>query len=217
MPPVTQSEPARVAAGTALAVGALVVLTDLRVQETLPIVLFAGVGIGTRYAVDRYDLSAGTNGVVFGSLLAIGGGLVVLQYDIPVAGAGLAVAGGWFVLDGLTRMRYGTKRSRHPYVDGVEASDEVFHRMLVLNRVYRTLQEGAEIKTPATVAERCTITTERAEGALEYLASRGRIEPVGDGYRAVPSRWGRLTPLVKGVVWLPRRLFRPVRRLATGG
>lgn len=217
MPSVLQNETVRVAVGTGLGLGALVAFTEVGLWETVPIALFAGVGIGTRYVAERYDLSAGTNGTVYGSLLAIGGGLLVLRSSATIAGTGLAVAGGWFVLDGLVRMRYGPAHPRHPYVDGSETSDAVVHRMVILSRVYRTLRAASAPQSPAAVAERCAITPERAEDALAYLASRDRVESVGDRYRAVPSRWGRVTPFVRGAIWLPKRVLQPIRRLLVGG
>jgi hypothetical protein len=204
----------RTAVGTAGVFTALVVFTGYTLRSLAPVVILS-VGMLVYNAADEaYDLPDGTNGIAYGLGLIAVGGFVALRYATRFGGIVL-LAGLWFVLDGATTVRYGPTRTPHQFVTGPES--EAMLRMRILNTVYRRLRAADDARTPEDLADACDLTESRVTSTLDYLEHRGQVERAEDGYRAVPQRWGRATPVAQFAAWLSRRLLRPLDRLRTGG
>lgn len=209
-----ESGPLRSIVAAVLVLGGLVGVGGMSFRDSVPIlVIFASVMIND-LVDDAYDLPAGTNWIVYGAAVAAAGSYLALVSN-PWFGALVAVAGLWFVLDGATIVRYGPARTPHEYVTDLEAgSGETMLRIQTLHVVYRALRDAPGPRTAAALATEVDLTESRVESALEYLVHEGRVERVEDRYRAIPPRWGRLTPIVRFLGWLPRRVGRPFRRMA---
>ena len=204
----------RTAVGAVGVFTALVVFTGYTLQSLAPVMLLSVVMLTYNAADEAYDLPDGTNGIAYGLGLIGVGGFVALRYATRF-GSVILLAGLWFVLDGATTVRYGPARTPHRFVTGSEA--EAALRMQILNTVYRRLRAADGARTPEDLAEACDLTESRVTSALDYLEHRGRVERAEGGYRAVPQRWGRATPVAQFASWLPRRLLRPLDRLRTNG
>jgi|GEM_PF-1035871 len=212
-----ENKPLRTIVGTIGVITALVIFTEMTFQGIAPLA-FIFMAVSAQEVVDEaYGLPEGANWLVYGASVSIVGAYWVLSYPAPWVGGLLALAGLWFVFDGATTIRYGASRTTHEYVSDLEDDEmgETMLRMQTLNVVYQTLNDAPEPQTPPELATNVDLTESRVESALGFLESNGRVERVRDQYRAEPPRWGRITPIVDLLVWLPRRIMRPFRRVAT--
>lgn len=210
-----ESERVRSFALTAVVVAALVALTDFPVSAGVVLLTLSAGAATVEVADDAYGLPDGTTELVYGGLLvAVGVGFVVTGAG-HLAGAVFVLAGGWFALDAATAIRYGTPRERHDYVAGIgDDRSEFMLRTQVMGSVYHRLRDADRPRTVEELAVDLDLTESRVRGALDYLEAKGKVAPVGDDcYRATPPRWGRLAPVAKFAVWLPRRLVRPATRV----
>ena len=91
---------------------------------------------------------------------------------------------------------------------------ETMLRMQTLNVVYQTLNDAPRPQTAAELATDVDLTESRVTNALAFLGSKDRVEQVEDQYRAVPPRWGTVTPFIEFLVWIPRRVVRPFCQVA---
>ncbi len=211
-----RNENVRTAVGVAVGLAFLSFLSD-SATDVVPIAVLAVGMLAYSVADDRYSLPDGTDRVVYGAVVSLAGVVFSLVYSALGIGGALAVVGLWFVLDGTTAVLYGKKSSEHEYVsEAGEDSGEVLSRMMVLRKLYVSLQDSSEPKTPEELAEVHGLAEPRVESALGYLQSEGRVTKGRDGYSAEPQRWGKATPVVEFFVWLPRRLLRPFYRISTG-
>lgn len=214
---LSRNEHLRTVVGTVLAIAVLVILTDATFRTIVPFGLLM-LGLFVNEVIDdRFDPPRGTNWLIYGVSVVFAGVALAIIVDRSWFALVLVVPGLWFVLDGATTMVYEPERPRHEFLADVdeESSSEVMFRMQTLNRLYQGLRDESEPKTAAELADEVGIKESRVESALEYLVSKGKVERSGDRYEAIPPRWGRLTPVVSFLVWVPRRLVRPFRRLAT--
>jgi len=206
----------RTIVGTIGVLTALVIFTDTTLRGIAPLA-FIFTTVMTHEALDEiYDLPEGANWSVYGASVFVVGAYLVLSYPTPWIGGLLALAGLWFVFDGVTTIRYGPSQTEHEYVSDLDDEmGEMMLRMQTLNVVYQALNDAPEPQTAPEVATEVDLTESRVESALGFLESKGRVVRVGDRYRAEPPRWGRVTPVVDFLVWIPRRFFRPFRQIAT--
>lgn len=203
----------RTAAGAAGVTAALVVFTEYTLRSLAPVLLLSA-GLLAYGAVDEaYDLPRGSNAAAFGVGLVAAGAFVAIEGAIRAGGA-VVVVGCWFALDGATTARYGPVRTPHRFVSGPEP--EAMLRMWILNAVHRRLRERDGPHTAAELADACDLAEPRVASALEYLERRGQADRTGDGYHAAPRNWGRATPAVRFLAWLPRRTVRPFHRVYVG-
>jgi hypothetical protein len=208
-----EDETIRTAVGAAGVFAALVAFTQYTLRSLAPALLLS-VGMLTYTAAnDIYDLPEGSSRIAYGVGLAVAGVFLMISHAAWV-GRIVLLAGLWFALDGAVTVQHGPARTPHRFVSGPES--EAMLRMQIIHTVHRALRETGQPRTPADLAAACDFTEPRVASALEYLAHRDHVELTADGYRTVPQRWGRATPLVRIVSWLPRRVLRPVRRLLTG-
>lgn len=209
------NEHLRTLVATAAALAVLVVVTDATPWTIAPMAVILLALVVHDAADDRYDLPRGSNWVAYGSSVVLAGVAIAFVVETWWLALVLVVPGLWFVLDGTTTMRYEPETDRHEFLADVDDEDgtEVMFRMQTLNLVYQQLRDADAPRTPAKLAEEVDLTESRVESALGYLESRGQVERTGDRYEAVPPRWGRLTPLVDFLTWVPRRIARPFRRM----
>ncbi|MFC4986225.1 hypothetical protein [Saliphagus infecundisoli] len=192
-----------------------VAFTGMTLQTAIPIVILCGAMMGREIADEFYDLPEGTNWLVYGaSLVAVGAYWMVVSSP-PWVGGFLGLVGVWFVFDGVTTIQYGRSRTIPEYVSDLEKQrwGETMIQMQTLNVIYQDLKNADGPRTAPELAADLDLTESRIERALEYLEHEGRIEHENSHYRVDPPRWGRLTPVVQFVVWLPRRVSRPFRRV----
>ncbi|WP_049920909.1 hypothetical protein [Halopiger djelfimassiliensis] len=206
----------RTAVGAVVVLAALVWVTEMTLRTAVPLVVLLAAMTVLDVVDAEYDLPDGTNGLGYGTAVFVAGAYVAVIDPSPRVGGLLALAGLWFAFDGATTVRYAPSRTKHEYVSDLDddGSGEVLLRMQTLNVVYQGLRDAAEPKTATALAADLDLTDSRVESALGYLETRGRVERIEGRYRATPPRWGRLTPVVRFLVWLPRRLLRPFHRLA---
>lgn len=194
-----------------------VVYTDMTLRTLVPLVVLLSGLVGYDIADEWYDLPDGTNWLVYGMTVVIVGAYLTVIGPAQWLGSLLALVGLWFVFDGVTTIRYEPPQTTHEYVadlDGESRAGEAMLRMQTLNVVYQALRDADE---PAAVSELATdvdLTESRVESALGFLESKGKVVRIDDRYRAEPPRWGRLTPVVSFLTWLPKRTLRPFRRIA---
>jgi DNA-binding transcriptional ArsR family regulator len=213
---VYRNESLRTAVGVAVGLAVLSFLTDSAI-DVVPIAVLSVGMLAYSVADDRYSLPDGTGRAVYGAGVSLAGAAFSVAYSAVGIGGALAAAGLWFVLDGTTAVLYGEADAEHEYVsEADEGSKEVMSRMMALRGVYTAVQDSPEPRTPEELAEDTGLAEPRVESALDYLEDKGRVTKEGDRYRPVPQRWGKATPIVEFLVWLPRRLFRPFYRI-TGG
>lgn len=210
-----ENKPLRTIVGTVGVLVALVAFTEITLQTVAP-VAFIFIALMAHDVVDEtHDLPEGTNWIVYGASVAVAGTYIAVADLTPWVGGLLALAGLWFVVDGATAIRYGPSRTKHEYVSDLDDEmGELMLRIQTLNVVYQTLADAPEPQTAEALATDVNLTESRVESALGYLESTGRVERVGNQYRAEPPRWGRVTPGVEFLVWLPRRVVRPFHRVA---
>lgn len=123
--------------GTLLLFAVLIGFTDTMLRSFAPLLGLLGVTHVHEVADDLYDLPDGTNWFVYGLGIISSGAVFVSTYSVWTGGL-LIAAGAWFVLDGATKIRYGTVSSTHEFVS--ESENDAIPKMLALNKVYRTLQ-----------------------------------------------------------------------------
>lgn len=215
-----RNEHLRTLVGTAAAIGLLVVLTDMTLRSSLPFAILMAALLAHDVASDVYDLPNGSNWLFYGVSVVVAGVALAPIFERWWFALVLVVPGLWFVLDGVTAMAYEPDQSRHDYFDDIddEGSSEAMFRMQTLNLVYQGLRDAQGPRTAEELAGDVDLTESRVEGALDFLVTRDRVEDIEDEdrYRARPPRWGKLTPVVDFLSWLPRRLLRPFRRFAAG-
>lgn len=215
---LARNEHVRVLVATGILLAVLVVATDATLAVLAPVVVIFVVLTLHAAADDVYDLPNGSNWCSYGVSLVLAGGVLALLVNPAWFGLVIAVPGLWFVLDGATTMVYEPDRPQHEFLADVDEDDSsaVMFRMQTLNRLYQGLRDADQPLTVAELADEVEMLESRVESALEYLVSKGQVERSGDRYEAVPPRWGKATPVVSFLVWVPRRLVRPFRRLAGG-
>jgi len=201
-----QDDTLRTFVGAAGVFTALVVFTENTIRSLAPVLILSAGMLAYSVVDETYGLPNGMNGLVYGIGLVAAGVFLTLNYTTWIGGV-VTLVGLWFVLDGATTIRYGSARTPHEFVSGPES--EAMLRMQILNTVHRTLRESNQPHTPAELAEVCDLTESRVRSALEYLEQRDQVTKTEEEYRAVPQIWGRLTPVVRFVAWLPRRILRP--------
>lgn len=195
--------------GTLLLFVLVIRFTDATARSFAPLLgLFGGILI-YEVAEDLYDLPDGTNWMFYGLGLSFAGVYLLLNY---AAWTGVLVAAGaWFIIDGATQARYGTLNSKHEYITGPE--NQAIPKMWAINNIHRTLQDTEQPLTPEQIADSCSLTETRARTALNYLKHRGQVTRSEQGYRAKPQKWGKATPAVQLLKWIPRRILRPMKRM----
>ena len=103
----------------------------------------------------------------------------VLSYQTSWVGGLLALAGLWFVFDGVTTIRYEPSRTEHEYVSDLDDEmGEMMLRIQTLNVVYQALRDAPEPQTAAELATNVDLTESRVNNALEFLESKDRVEQV---------------------------------------
>ena len=216
-PRLRENEGLRALLLAAAGVGGMVWLFDFPLTAAGAIFVLTGTSAFHNLLDERYGLPEGANWLFYGAsmiIVGIGGVVIHGSWFVPFVLAGI-----WFVLDGAATVRAGSARKPHKYVMGLddEDSSEAMLRMQVLSSIHKKLREAEQPQTPDEVADALGLTEERTVGALDYLASRDQVERADDDcYRAVSSRWGKATPAVRFVRWLPQRLLRPFRVLLSG-
>ncbi|MFC4407210.1 hypothetical protein [Haloarchaeobius iranensis] len=213
----TDERPWLTAAATVAFLVGVVALTEATPRSVLPIaVLFGGTALWNVVEA-AVDTPKGSNWVVFGGLVACVGGLLALVDGSVLLGAAVVAAGLWFVADGATTVLYAPATERPAFLSGIdEDSGEAMRRMGTLRTVYQRLEAADSPVTPAELAADLELTEQRAADALSYLETQNRVEKEDAGYRVQPPRWGRFDPVVRFLVWVPRRLLRPVSRVRRG-
>ncbi|WP_121743234.1 hypothetical protein [Natronorubrum halophilum] len=218
--PVTlfrENKPLRTVVGTVGVLAVLVVFTEMTLRTIVPITVIFGAVMAHDLVDEIYGLPEGANWLAYGAAIFVVGVAFVVIHPTPWGGSLFALVGLWFVFDGVTTIRYGPSRTTHEYVSALEEDQmgEMMLRMQTLNVVYQGLRDAPEPQTVPELATDLDLTESRVESVLEFLESKGRVEQEGNRYRVEPSRWGRLTPVVKFLIWVPRRVVRPFRRIAT--
>jgi len=200
--------------GTVGVIAILLVFTEMTLRTVIPLVVLLGGVIGHDIADERYDLPKGTNWLVYGTTVIVAGAYLAVLGGLWVGGF-LALIGCWFAFDGATTVRCESGQTTHKYVSDLDDNQgETMLRMQTLNSIYQQLKTTEEPQTSAEIATDIDLTVSRTESALDFLIIKGRAEQVGDQYRAEPSQWGRLAPVVRFLRWLPQRVLRPFRQVA---
>ncbi|MDL0122861.1 hypothetical protein [Halobacterium salinarum] len=210
---LSENKSLRTVVGTAGVLVALVLFTEMTLRTVAPITFIFGAMMAHEAINERYGLPEGANWLAYGASIFVAGTYLAVANLAPLIGGLLALVGLWFVFDGATTIRYGASRTAHEYVSDLDDAGETMLRMQTLNVVHQTLKDAAGPRTAQELATDLDLTESRVERALGFLDSEGRIEQIGDRYRAEPSRWGRITPIVEFLGWLPRRVSRPFRRV----
>ena len=206
----------RVAVGAAVGLG-IMALSSESVIDIFPIAVLVVGMLSYSLLDDRYSLPEGMDSLVYGAGVALAGVALLVASSAWVS-ATLVAVGAWFVFDGVAAVLYGKERTEHEYVsESGDDSEEVMSRMMTLRGVYVALRDSSEPRTAEEIAEEEGYPEGRVESALDYLEAKGRVSTEGDRYRAEPQRWGKATPVVGFLKWLPRRILRPFYRIATGG
>lgn len=196
--------------GTLLLFTILIGFTDATLWSFAPLLgLFVGMLV---YEVtdDLYDLPEGASRVIYGLGIGFAGVFFIFSYDVRLGGL-VAAVGTWFMIDGVTKVRYGQLTPTHEFASGAE--DEAMLRMQVMNTVYRTLQDSDTPRTTLELAESCDLTRSRVSSALEYMEHRNQVIHTAEGYCTKSQKWGKATPLLGFLRWVPRRLVRPLNRM----
>jgi hypothetical protein len=196
--------------GTLLLFAVLIGFTDATLQAFAPLLGLFGGMLVHEVAEDLYDLPEGTNWFIYGLGIIFSGAVLVFTYSVWAGGL-LVAAGAWFVLDGTTKIRYGPVSSTHEFVS--ESENDAIPKMLALNKVYRTLQNSNQHRTVKELAASCDLAEPRVNSALNYLEHRDQVAYTNKGYRAQPQKWGKATPLIRFLKWLPRRVVQPAKRV----
>ncbi|ELY62039.1 hypothetical protein [Natronococcus jeotgali] len=193
----------------------LVALTEMTLQTAVPLFLTFGSMMAHDVADEFYDLPEGTNWLVYGASIVAVGGYWMVVFPLPWVGGLFGLVGLWFVFDGVTTIRYGPSRTTSGYMSDLETEQwgETMLRMQTLNVIYQALKNADGPRTAPELATDLDLTESRVKRALEFLEHEGRIGHEKGHYHVDPPRWGRLTPIVQFVVWLPRRASRPFRRV----
>jgi hypothetical protein len=203
------------------AVAALVVAVAFRVAFGEPWAFAAAAASAAALAslasdyADHRRVAAATRHLVFGSLLAVIGGvwLATSVADPPVLAVVGLVAGLWLVLDGWTARRYNLADATEPPGSGVEdefdagfvENMQTFHD---LGAVGRAIDDGA--RTPPEIAARLDRPEHEVREELDRLERADVVEQADAEYRLTGPDWrvrswpGRAA----------RRLVRPVALLA---
>jgi hypothetical protein len=207
----------RVAVGVAIGLAALAFLSDSPI-DIIPIAVLAVGMLSYSFLDDRYSLPDGTDSVAYGAGVSLAGAGFFLAHSSVLVSVALAVIGVWFIFDGVTVILYGEESTEHEYVTKAsEDSEEVMSRMMRLRETYTALRDCSGPRTPEELAEEHNLDEEHTVSALEYLETKGRVSGEGGRYRVEPQRWGKLTPVVEFLTWLPRRFLLPFYRTTTGG
>jgi hypothetical protein len=205
-----ESDTLQTIVGSVAVFAVLVAVTDATVRSFAPVLALSAGLVAYEVADDAYDLPKGTNWTVYGLGLCAAGAVLGFAHT-RWAGGAVALAGAWFVLDGVTTVRYGPARTPHEFVSGPE--DEAMYRLRVMNDLTRTLRDASEPRGVAELAESCDCTESLVESALEYLKQRGQVVHTETGYRATSQAWGRANAIRRLLRWIPRRVLRPFRRV----
>ncbi|WP_152423340.1 hypothetical protein [Haloterrigena salina] len=157
------------------------------------------------------DISRGTKRVIFGiTLIAVM--MIFILSNLGLIGGIFGVVGLWFLLDGITIHQYGTSTAVDSYVATAER-EEAMLRLQLLNRVYQHLRKSPEPQSITTLASELDLTESRVQAALNYLESKNQIEKINDQYRAIPPKWGMVTPVVLFGLWIVKSIISPFRRI----
>jgi len=202
--------------GTLGVLTAFVVFTEMTLRTIVPVAFIFFAVMGHDVVDETYDLPEGTNWFAYGASVVVVGAYFAVAGPTPWVGSLIALAGLWFVFDGATTIRYEPSLPTHEYVADIDDTDmgEAMLHMQTLNVVYQGLEDAPEPKTATELAADLDLTESRVERALEFLDTKGRVEQMGNQYRAEPPQWGWVTPVVQFFAWLPRRIVRPFRRVA---
>jgi len=182
-------------------------------QAIPPTIVFGGVLVHG-VADEAMELPSGSGHVVLGTALLLASGYLLLVEASVAAGTVVSLAGAWFVFDGATAARNdrGEPADEHRVGSG-SRTGEAMLRAQTRVVVYRALATSSGPRSASELATELDLTEGRVTEALEFLQDGDRVESVEGGYRAVPTRWGRLAPVVQFAVWIPKRLVQPVLRL----
>lgn len=192
----------------------LVLFTEMTLRTAVPLFCVFIALMMFDVADEMYDLPEGTNWLIYGASLFVAGTYIAVTNLTPLFGSLLALAGLWFVFDGVTMIRYDPPQTEHEYVSDLDDElGETMLRMQTLNVVYQALKNAPEPQTAEELATAVDLTESRVGSALGYLEDKGRIDRVGNQYRVDPPQWGRMTPVVEFLVWFPRRIVRPFQRI----
>lgn len=199
------------ALGGSLAI--IFVIGDIPQRTAVPVtILFAGI-IAHSVADERWNLPRGSTNCAFGVLALLAGAYWLVVRGSTTSALAVTVAGSWFVFDGVTIVRHGRNGASDGSTgEAPNGHGEAILRLQTRTQAKRTLETAPEPRTAVALAAELDLTESRVRDALEYLQEAGYVESVEDGYRASPSRWGRLDPIARVVVWVPKRIVRPFRR-----
>lgn len=189
------------------------VLGEIPPRNAVPVtILFTGM-IAHSVGDELWDLPRGSSNCAFGVVALLAGTYWLVVSGSSASALVVTIAGSWFVFDGATMARYGRNDVSNDTEDSFGGYAEAMLTLQARIYVHRALENASEPRTASALATECDLTESRVGAALEHLQKAGYVETVEDGYRAVPSRWGPLAPIVRFAAWVPKRIVRPVRRL----
>lgn len=195
----------------ALLVGVVTVFGNASAESFVPLVLVCGGFAVAKTLTDAYDLPGSLALTPLGfTLVALAATGNVFEESYPWLSALLGLAGLWIVFDSVQQARHADsgESETEAYLDADDRSETML-RFQLLSRVTRALAERP--RTKAELADDLDLTDSRVERTLSVLSARGYMFQDGDVYRAREEKFGKFTPVVRFVRWVPRRLVRPFR------
>ena len=160
---------------------------------------------------DVYNLPDGIRPVLIGVVLSgISTSWIVVQSEILWVPAIALVFGLWLVADGYKTYRDGpVSRPTGPYFEGIEdQTGEVMYRMQTVGKVARAVRDHP--RPTGELAADLGLTEDHVEEILETLEVRGMVYRSERIYHVNESRFGKTTPVVRFLRWIPKRLLRPL-------
>jgi len=205
-----QKLPRHLVVGTLLFAG-LAVATDHTLWTFVPAFGIAVVWELFDVVADVYDLPDGIKPVLVGVVLTgISTSWIAVQSEIHWLPAVALVFGLWLVADGYKTFRDGpVSRPAGPYFEGIEdQTGEAMYRMQTVGKVARAIREHP--RPTGKLATDLGLTEAHVGEILETLEVRGMVYQSEGIYHANESRFGKTTPVVRFLRWLPKRLLRPL-------